>query len=93
MHQCEGWGKSNQRSGFGKIAKPLYTFIRGNLNKTCAGYRCKKNCRTLKDNASATLGNAQLTLSTDKKALSDAEAGLIKEGQIRCDQETTSCVL
>jgi HlyD family secretion protein len=44
----------------------------------------------LKDETSATLGNAQLTLSKDKKALSDAEAGLIKEGQIRCDQKTTS---
>ena len=44
----------------------------------------------LKDESSATLGNAQLTLSTDKKSLSDAQAGLIKEGQIRCDQETTS---
>lgn len=44
----------------------------------------------LKDNASATLGNAQLAVSTDKKNLSDAQAGLIKEGQIRCDQKTTS---
>ncbi len=44
----------------------------------------------LKDNSSATLGNAQLAVSTDKKNLSDAEAGLIKEGQIRCDQKTTS---
>lgn len=44
----------------------------------------------LKDNAPATLGNAQLAVSTDKKTLSDAEAGLIKEGQIRCDQKTTS---
>jgi HlyD family secretion protein len=44
----------------------------------------------LKDNASATLGNAQLAISTDKKNLSDAEAGLVKEGQIRCDQKTTS---
>lgn len=44
----------------------------------------------VKDNAGATLGNAQLAVSTDKKNLSDAEAGLIKEGQIRCDQKTTS---
>ena len=46
--------------------------------------------QTLKDNASATLGTAQLTISTDKKALSDAEARLIKKGMLRCDQETTN---
>jgi HlyD family secretion protein len=46
--------------------------------------------QTLKDNADATVGNAQLAISTDKKALSDAEARLIKPGQIRCDQETTN---
>jgi HlyD family secretion protein len=44
----------------------------------------------LKDNSSATLGNAQLAISTDQKNLNNAEAGLIKKGQIRCDQKTTS---
>jgi HlyD family secretion protein len=44
----------------------------------------------LKDEADATLGNAQLTVSNDKKALSDAQSKLIKEGYIRCDQKTTS---
>ena len=44
----------------------------------------------LKDNASAALGNAQLAVSTDKKNLNDAQTGLIKKGQIRCDQKTTS---
>jgi HlyD family secretion protein len=50
----------------------------------------EQDLQTLKDNASATIGNAQLAISTDKKNLSDAEAGLIKKGQIRCDQKTTS---
>ncbi|HEX7556022.1 MAG TPA: efflux RND transporter periplasmic adaptor subunit, partial [Leptolinea sp.] len=44
----------------------------------------------LKDEAAATLGNAQLTLSTDKKALDDAQTKLIKTGYLRCDQKTTS---
>jgi multidrug efflux pump subunit AcrA (membrane-fusion protein) len=44
----------------------------------------------LKDEADATLGNAQLTLSTDKKALDDAQTRLIKPGYLRCDQKTTS---
>jgi HlyD family secretion protein len=46
--------------------------------------------QTLKDSADATIGNAQLTVATDKKSLSDAEAAYIKPGQIRCDQETTN---
>jgi HlyD family secretion protein len=44
----------------------------------------------LKDNAPATLGNSQLAVSTDKKNLSDAQAGLIKKGQVRCDTKTTA---
>jgi HlyD family secretion protein len=50
----------------------------------------ESDLQKLKDESSATIGTAQLAVSTDKKALSDAEAGLIIEGQIRCDQETTS---
>ncbi len=44
----------------------------------------------LKDNAAATLGNAQLAVSTDKANLEDAEEGLIKKGQLRCDTKTTA---
>ncbi len=44
----------------------------------------------MKDNAGATLGNAQLAVSTDKKNTDDAEAGLIKKGQVRCDTKTTA---
>lgn len=43
----------------------------------------------IKDYAAATLGNAQLAVSTDKMNLEDAEEGLIKDGQLRCDTKTT----
>lgn len=43
----------------------------------------------LKDKAAATLGNAQLAVSADRKNLDDAEKGLIKKGQLRCDTKTT----
>jgi len=57
---------------------------------TLALVTAQKELQDLKDNASAAIGNAQLAISTDKKNLADAEAGLIKQGQIRCDQKTTS---
>ena len=50
----------------------------------------QQEVQTLKDNASATLGNAQLTVTTDKSNLDDAVAGQIKDGQTRCDSKTTA---
>jgi HlyD family secretion protein len=50
----------------------------------------QEELQSLKDNADATLGTAQLAVTTDQKALDDAIAGEIKKGQLRCDQETTS---
>jgi HlyD family secretion protein len=50
----------------------------------------QQELQTLKDNASATLGNAQLTVTTDKSNLDDAIAGQIKDGQTRCDSKTTA---
>jgi RND family efflux transporter MFP subunit len=50
----------------------------------------QQELQTLKDNAAATLGNAQLTVTTDKSNLDNAVAGQIKDGQTRCDSKTTA---
>jgi HlyD family secretion protein len=44
---------------------------------------------TLKQNAAANLGNAQLTIADDKKAVINAQSALILPGMIRCDQKET----
>jgi len=50
----------------------------------------QQELQTLKDNAGAALGNAQLTVTVDKSNLDDAVAGQIKSGQTRCDSKTTA---
>jgi RND family efflux transporter MFP subunit len=50
----------------------------------------QQDLQTLKDNAAATLGNVQLTVTTDKSNLDNAVAGQIKDGQTRCDTKTTA---
>jgi RND family efflux transporter MFP subunit len=43
---------------------------------------------TLRENSAANLANAQLTLATAKKALTDAKSSLVQKGVARCDQES-----
>jgi HlyD family secretion protein len=50
----------------------------------------QQELQTLKDNSAATLGNSQLTVTTDKSNLDNAVAGQIKSGQTRCDSKTTA---
>ncbi|BCY18541.1 secretion protein HlyD [Leptolinea sp. HRD-7] len=50
----------------------------------------QQELQTLKNNAPAALGNAQLTVTADKSNLDDAIAGQIKDGQTRCDSKTTA---
>ena len=48
----------------------------------------QEELQTLRENAAANLASARLAVSEAQEALYDAQAGLIKKGMPRCDQDT-----
>ena len=70
--------------------KDLSSLSSGVTSTKLALVTAQQDLQTLKDSAAATLGNAQLTVTTDKSNLDDATAGQIKPGQTRCDTKTTA---
>lgn len=70
--------------------KDLSTLSSAVTSTKLALVTAQQDLQTLKDSAGATLGNAQLTVTTDKSKLDTATAAQIKPGQTRCDSKTTA---